>query len=131
MGARLLYRETPTRGARAPSETIFHLDDSEDYTEPYARANLRESARAAQASVRHDGDAVDLHHGLVVEERDRERRTETNWSFRTYDAAQVRRLLRSVPALEHVATFDFTYDTSAPRELDDEQLDLVLVLRKR
>ena len=68
---------------------------------------------------------------LVVEEQDRERRTETHWMFRTYDAAQVRRLLRSVPALEHVATYDFTYDTSAPRELDDEQLDLVLILRKR
>lgn len=68
---------------------------------------------------------------LRVTEQGRERRTETYWDFRTYDASQVRRLLRSVPALEHLATYDFTYDLDAPRELDDDQLDLVLVLRKR
>jgi hypothetical protein len=53
------------------------------------------------------------------------------WDFRTYDAAQVKRLLRSVPALELVATFDMTFDLEDPRKLDDEQLDLVLVLRRR
>lgn len=68
---------------------------------------------------------------LRVTEGGHERRTETYWDFRTYDAAQVRRLLRSVPAFEHLATYDFTYDLNAPRELDDDQLDLVLVLRKR
>ena len=68
---------------------------------------------------------------LRVTEGGRERRTETYWNFRSYDAAQVRRLLRSVPALEHLATYDFSYDLDAPRELDDDQLDLVLVLRRR
>lgn len=68
---------------------------------------------------------------LVVEEGGETRRMETNWTFRTYDARELRRLLRSVPALEHVATYDFTYDLAAPRELDDEQLDCVLVLRRR
>ncbi len=68
---------------------------------------------------------------LRVTEDGRERRTETNWTFRTYDARQVRRLLRAVPEFEHVATYDFTYDLDAPRELDDSQLDVVLVLRKR
>lgn len=68
---------------------------------------------------------------LRVNEGGRERRTETYWDFRTYDARQVKRLLRSVPDLEHVATYDFTYDLDAPRELDDSQLDVVLVLRKR
>lgn len=60
-----------------------------------------------------------------------ERRSETVWEFRTYDAAQARRLLADVPALEHVATYDFTYDLDAPRELDDAQLDCVFVLRRR
>jgi SAM-dependent methyltransferase len=59
-----------------------------------------------------------------------ERRFETHWDFRTYDAAQTRRLLRSVPALEHVATYDFTHDIDAPRRLDDYQLDTVLILRR-
>ena len=68
---------------------------------------------------------------LVVQEDGRTSKSETNWLFRTYDAAQVRRLLRSVPALEHVATYDFTYTLDEPRELDDDQFDVVLVLRKR
>jgi len=66
---------------------------------------------------------------VTVEERGRVERLESSWDFRTYDAAQLRRLLRSVPELEHVATYDFTYDEERP--LDDEQLDCVLVLRKK
>lgn len=66
---------------------------------------------------------------LVVQERGRELRSETTWKFRTYDARQVRRLLRSVPELEHVATFDFTYALSE-RNFSDEQLDSVLILRR-
>ena len=68
---------------------------------------------------------------LAVQERGREKRSETVWTFRTYDALQVKRLLRSVPSLEHVATYDFTYRLDGERELSDDQLDLVLVLRKR
>jgi SAM-dependent methyltransferase len=68
---------------------------------------------------------------LVVEERGRLRRTETTWWFRTYDAGEAKRLLRSVPELEHVATYDFHYDWSHPRKIDDGQLDTVLILRKR
>ena len=67
---------------------------------------------------------------LTVEEHGRTHRMETNWLFRTYDAAQVRRLLRSVPALEHVATYDFTYDVGKPSDLTDDQLDVVLILRR-
>jgi len=66
---------------------------------------------------------------LTVEERGKVERTESEWDFRTYDARQLRRLLRSVPELEHVTTYDFNYDEE--RELDDEQLDCVLVLRRR
>lgn len=68
---------------------------------------------------------------LVVTERGVERRMETNWDFRTYDAAELRGLLASVPELEHLATYDFTYGLDAERDLDDEQLDCVLILRKR
>ena len=68
---------------------------------------------------------------LVVEERGRELRSETRWRFRTYDAREVRALLRAVPAFEHVATYDFRHDVRRPRELDDAQQDVVLVLRRR
>jgi hypothetical protein len=68
---------------------------------------------------------------LVVEEAGRVRRTETTWEFRTYDAIEAKRLLRSVPELEHLATYDFHYDWSHPRRIDDGQLDTVLILRRR
>ncbi len=68
---------------------------------------------------------------LVVREGGEERRSETVWWFRTYDAREVRRLLRSVPALEHVATYDFLYDASEELTLSDTQYDTLLVLKKR
>jgi SAM-dependent methyltransferase len=68
---------------------------------------------------------------LVVRRGAREQRSETRWSFRTYDVRQVRALLARVPELEHVATYDFTHSIDTPRELDGELLDVVLVLRKR
>ena len=67
---------------------------------------------------------------LVVTERGRERRFETHWTFRTYDLPQVRRLLASVPELEHVATHDFHCEIEAPRPFDGEQLDVLLILRR-
>lgn len=68
---------------------------------------------------------------LVVREGGVEKRSETNWWFRTYDAREVRRLLRSVPALEHVATYDFVYDADEELALSDAQYDTLLVLKKR
>lgn len=66
---------------------------------------------------------------LAVRTGARTARYETHWSFRTYDARELRALLARVPELEHVATYDFTY--SKERELSDDQLDCVLILRKR
>jgi cyclopropane fatty-acyl-phospholipid synthase-like methyltransferase len=56
---------------------------------------------------------------------------ETRWQFRTYDARQLRALLGKVPAFEVVGCYDFWCDVEAPRELDDEWEDLVVVLRKK
>ncbi len=68
---------------------------------------------------------------LIVRTRGRELRSETRWRFRTYDEREVARLLRSVPELEHVATYDFGYRIDAPRDWPDDQLDCVFVLKKR
>jgi SAM-dependent methyltransferase len=68
---------------------------------------------------------------LLVRARGKERRFETEWTFRSYDARQLRRLLRRVPEFEHVATHDFNHDIERTIPLDGEQLDAVLVLRKR
>jgi hypothetical protein len=67
---------------------------------------------------------------MRVVERGEVRCTETEWLFRTYDWPQARRLLRSVPEFEHVATYDFGYDETRPRVLPDGQLDCVFVLRR-
>lgn len=67
---------------------------------------------------------------LQVQEGRATRKLETSWWFRTYDAAQVRAMLRAVPELTHVATYDFCYDLARERRLSDEQLDTVLVLRR-
>ena len=56
---------------------------------------------------------------------------ETHWLFRTYNVAQVRRLLAAVPTLEHVATYNFNCDPNAPVEFDGTWLDNILILRKR
>lgn len=68
---------------------------------------------------------------LIVREGRKRHQSETTWAFRTYNARQVRQLLSQVPELEHVATYDFGYDLTAPRPLNDDQLDIVLVLRRR
>lgn len=67
---------------------------------------------------------------LRVTEQGRTMRQETLWKFRTYDARQVKSLLRKVPALQLVACYDFCHDIQSPRELDDSYSDVVLVLRR-
>jgi SAM-dependent methyltransferase len=68
---------------------------------------------------------------LRIEEGGRVKLAETTWWFRTYDAPQVRRLLATVPQFEHLATYDFCYDWTRPRELDMKYLDTLVILRKR
>lgn len=58
-------------------------------------------------------------------------RQETSWKFRTYSAAQFRRLVARVPALELVAVHDFDYDPAVTHELGADRLDVVAVLRRR
>jgi SAM-dependent methyltransferase len=68
---------------------------------------------------------------LEIESRGRRARIETHWSFRTYDARELRALLRAVPELELVAQHDFTYDIGRERSWDESHDDRVLVLRRR
>lgn len=68
---------------------------------------------------------------LAVLERGRERRTQSEWSFRTYDWRELVRSLERSGSFELVATFDFDYEIASPRTMPDDLLDVVLVLRKR
>lgn len=54
----------------------------------------------------------------------------TTWQFRTYDAQQVRSLLRGVPQFRLVQCYDFCYDINEPRELESPWEDVILILRK-
>ncbi len=73
----------------------------------------------------------DVRTRLLVTRGARKLRNETRWQFRTYDARQVRALLASVPEFDLVATYDFAYRLDRPRTISDDQLDVVLVLKRR
>jgi len=61
----------------------------------------------------------------------RQFRLDDAFAFRTYTAAQFRRLVGRVGALEIVETYDFTYNVDEPIRVDPETEDVVYVLRKR
>lgn len=67
---------------------------------------------------------------LKIEQAGRSHVQETRWDFRTYNARQLRALLKRVPALQLQACYDFTYDLNGPRKLDDSQADIILILKK-
>jgi SAM-dependent methyltransferase len=51
--------------------------------------------------------------------------------FRTYTRDQFFKLLKAVPELELVATFDFRYRLDEPIEIEPDTQDVVLILRRR
>ncbi len=57
-------------------------------------------------------------------------RLRTDFHFRLYSAAQLRRTINSVGGFELVETFDFWYRIDEPIELNDDVEDVVLVLRR-
>ncbi len=67
---------------------------------------------------------------LIVTRGEDVRRYETNWTFRTYDAGQLRALLQQAPELEHVATYGFDCNIDKPHTLDGDRLDQLLILRR-
>jgi len=68
---------------------------------------------------------------LKITDAGRTHTQETRWQFRTYNAAQLRALLRKVPDFEIMKCYDFNYDIHLPRRLDDSYADVLLVLRRR
>jgi SAM-dependent methyltransferase len=57
-------------------------------------------------------------------------KVETEWTCRTYDASELRRLIECVPAFEIAGCHDFAHRIACTRLLDDSQEDIVVVLRK-
>ncbi len=61
----------------------------------------------------------------------RQFRIQTQMVFRTYTARQMEELLKKVPELEVVATYDFSYEIDEPIVVGPETEDVVFVLRRR
>ena len=68
---------------------------------------------------------------LLVRRGAKTLRLRDDFRFRTYTAAQFRRLLARVPCLELCDVYDFWYEIGHPLELSDEISDTVFILRKR
>ncbi|WP_153555624.1 class I SAM-dependent methyltransferase [Roseimaritima sediminicola] len=57
-------------------------------------------------------------------------RCQSDFDLRLYTAPQVERMFRKVEAFELVETFDFDYDIEHPRDIDDDLIDALFVLRR-
>jgi len=58
-------------------------------------------------------------------------RLEDRMDYRTYTDRQFTALLKKVPAFEVLEVYDFSYDLSAPVEIDPTSEDVVYILRKK
>ncbi len=72
-----------------------------------------------------------IHVVLTAKTPTKTTRCRTDFPLRLYTTAQVEATLARVPALEVAGIYDFDYDITAPRVMDDDLIDCVLVLRKR
>ena len=72
-----------------------------------------------------------LHVVLTARTPTRTIRCRSEFPLRLYTTAQVLKTLSSVPQLEIAGVYDFDYDFSAPRTIDDDLVDAVVVLRKK
>ena len=61
----------------------------------------------------------------------RQFRIEDEMFYRMYTARQMRQLLKKVPELEVLETYDFGYDIDDPVPIEPDTEDVVFVLRKR
>jgi SAM-dependent methyltransferase len=114
----------------------LHLTDYSQSTEDHERwAGEREAIKVTCNTHTWPADqkarTEKLRTRLRITREGRTQMQETHWQFRTYNAAQLKRLLSKAPDFELVACHDFTYDLTDERKLDDSYADIVLVLRKR
>jgi SAM-dependent methyltransferase len=68
---------------------------------------------------------------LLVRRGAEQFRIRDEFPLRLYTAAQIRKLLASVPRLELLDVYDFWYEIDQPLKLDNELSDTVFILRKK
>lgn len=114
----------------------FHLlppDASEECTERWTqregRTQVTVTLRVLATDRRRRLETLRI--SLLARSGQREVRLRDEFQFRMYTAAQFRRTLTSVPALELCDVYDFWYEIDEPLKLNNEISDTVFVLRKR
>ena len=68
---------------------------------------------------------------LLQRNGDAVHRVRSEFTLRTYNASQAKKLFRKVPELELIETFDFWYEINEPQAFDDVLSDAVFIFRKR
>jgi SAM-dependent methyltransferase len=58
-------------------------------------------------------------------------RLRDEFDYRTYTAAQIKKLIASIGKWDMIDVFDFWYELDEPQELDDDQVDTLFVLQRR
>ena len=112
----------PPDASEESTETWTAEDDVEK-THVTATLHVVETDRPARLET--------LQINLLVRKEGKEfLRLRHRFQFRMYNAAQFRRLLRSVPEFELCDVFDFWYELDSPMKLNDELGDAAIVLRR-
>jgi hypothetical protein len=113
----------------------FHLlppdaaeEDCERWTIQHRRTRVTTTIRVLNFSRRKRIETVRF--SLKVTTPEKTIRLSTDHPLRIYRADQFRSLLRSVPSLRLIDVFDFCYDLSEPRALNNDLGDAVFVLQK-
>jgi SAM-dependent methyltransferase len=114
----------------------FHLlpmdaseEDCERWTERQGKTQVTVTLRVLATDRRRRIERLRV--SMLARTGAKEFRLRDEFSFRMYTAAQWRRLLKSVPALELCGVYDFWYEIDNPMPLNDDRTDTVFVLRKR
>src|SRR5262245_11047295 len=111
---------------------LLPLDVSEECTERWTahHGSTRVSVSLRVISTNRRQRIERIRTTLLVRNRSRVLRLQSEFSFRMYTAEQFRRLLRHVPNLRLCDVYDFWYEIDRPLELTDELSDTVFVLQK-
>lgn len=104
------------------------LDERERWVETKGGVTVTSDMRVGAPNRRTRLEPVRTH--LTEVEGRVKREYESKWDFRTYNVAQLRALVKSVPTLEIAALHDFDYDLTRKSTWSDGRLDKVLILRR-
>ncbi|HZL91183.1 MAG TPA: class I SAM-dependent methyltransferase [Pirellulaceae bacterium] len=102
---------------------------SERWTARHGRTRLTVTLRVTNFNRRERIEQLRV--SSLVRSNGKTVRLRSEFPYRLYTAAQLKRLLASVPQWELCDVFDFWYEIDQPRKLDDQMSDTVLVLRRR